>query len=276
MAAVSLLPARARGGEEGFATVAPNPDELDQILSACAAYCGRLSAAVLDFICEERIEEEIYAYGLDRSLDYSFASIRRKTERNAYIYDYQLIRRDGKVRENRTLLEENGRKTQEPQARLKTKRFFSYRSVFGPVGFFGRDRQLLFDYALAGQAKVKGFQTWVIEVKPKAGNRDLPSGRAWVNRDDGRIVKLEMDASSLEGYEKVMKMYDLDNVIPQFKTEHLYEVEKNGLFFPSRTAFRESVRTARGRRIQMSKTEIAFVHYRFFTVETQETLRKRP
>jgi len=276
LAAVSLLPAETRGGEAGFASVAQDPGGLDHLLAACAVYCGKLSAAVLDFICEERIEEEIYDYNRGGGIGFFSSSLQRNTERNRYLYDYQMVRWEGTVRESRTLLQENRRKTNEARAPLKTKRFYSYRSVYGPVGFFGRDRQPLFDYELGSRAKVGDVWTRVIDIKPKDGRVNLPSGKAWVSEDGGRIVKLEMDAASLEGYEKVMNTYDLNRVTPRFKTEHLYEVEKNGLLFPSRTVFRESLRTPGGRRIQVSRTEISYVNYRFFTVQTQETIRKEP
>jgi len=255
--------------------VSGNPKELDRILASCAAYCDRLSAAVLDFVCEEKIDEEIYEYYMDPGRDYISATLKKRTEKNAFLYDYQMIRTTAGIREDRTLLEDNGRKTREAHAALKTKRFFSYQSIYGPIGFFARDRQSLFDYALAGRDTYNGADVWVVEVKPKGGLGNLPSGKAWVGPDSGQILKIERDAESLEGYGQVLRTYDLTKVKPQFITEHYYETAKNGILFPSKTTFRESIRGQSGRRFQISKTEIAFAKYRFFTVQIEASVIKR-
>ncbi|MDH4272090.1 MAG: hypothetical protein OEW18_08950, partial [Candidatus Aminicenantes bacterium] len=39
---------------------------------------------------------------------------------NKYLYDYQLIRKDGDIQEKRILLEQNGKKRYHPDAKLKT------------------------------------------------------------------------------------------------------------------------------------------------------------
>jgi hypothetical protein len=255
-------------------SVSPAAGELERALAAGAAYCRKLSAAVLDFVCEERIAEEIYEYFGEASLDFSYASLKKRTEKNDYLYDYQMIRTPAGLREDRTLLEENGRTTRQPHARLKTKRFFSYQSIYGPIGFFAGDRQPLFDYALGGRSTMNGIPVRIVEVKPKSGRTDLPSGKAWIDLDSGRILKIERDAESLEGYGAVVRSYDADALTPRFVTEHFYETEKNGILFPSKTVFRESFRTKAGRRFQAGRIEITFANYRFFTVQTEERIIK--
>jgi TonB family protein len=253
--------------------VAPAAGDLERILASSAEYCRKLSAAVLDFVCEERIVEEIYNYVFDPTPTYTQITMKRRMDKFTYLYDYQMIRTEAGVREDRTLLEENGRKTKEAHAALKTKKFFSYQSIYGPIGFFGRDRQSLFAYKLAGKNAVNGKKTWVIEIKPKSDGEKLPSGKAWVDQDTSQILKLEIDAQSLEGFAQALKNYDLDKVTPEFRTEHYYEVEKKGLLFPSQTTFRENVRIQKGRRVQIAKTEILFTNYRFFTIQTEAAIK---
>jgi hypothetical protein len=233
-------------------SVSPAAGELERALAAGAAYCRKLSAAVLDFVCEEKIAEEIYEYFGEASLDFSYAALKKRIERNDYHYDYQMIRTPAGLREDRTLLEENGRATRQTHARLKTKRFFSYQSIYGPIGIPVR----------------------IVEVKPKSGRTDLPSGKAWIDLESGRILKIERDAESLEGYDAVLRSYDAEALTPRFITEHFYETEKNGILFPSKTIFRESFRTKAGRRFQAGRIEITFAKYRFFTVQTEEHIIK--
>ena len=52
-----------------------NQEELEQILKKCAEYCEMLNNSVLDFICKEKITEEILKGRL------AFV------EKNIYIYD---------------------------------------------------------------------------------------------------------------------------------------------------------------------------------------------
>jgi TonB family protein len=262
------------------APLAPVPaaGELGIVLGACADYCQRLSGAALDFVCEERIAEELYDYHLTYGtglLGDIPSGISRRVRKNSLLYDFQLVQDSTGVRESRTLLEENGEKKNEKNAPLKTDRFFSYRSVYGPVSLFGRDRWPLFDYRLAGRDTVNGRPSVVIEVTPKpAVTQQLIYGKAWVDQATRQILKIEVAAQALAGYDRVREASDLSEAKPLFTTIHQYETVKNGLMFPSRTIFREAYLTPSGRRVQKSKTEITFSNYRFFTVSSEAEVKR--
>ena len=93
-----------------------NQEEVEKILEECADYCEKLSHLVLYFVCREEITERIdhsepKAIGQFSSDDPK--RIRKNTQfpaldKNVYIYDYQLIRRENETKEQRILLEENG------------------------------------------------------------------------------------------------------------------------------------------------------------------------
>jgi len=252
--------------------------EIKPILASAADYCRKLSDAALDFTCEERIAEEIYEYvnTFERNSDFfAMTALKRLTKKNNLLYDFQMVKTAEGIRESRTLLEDNGNKTRQPNAPLLTKRFYSYRSLFGPVALFSKERQPFYDYRITGQDKVRGEKTWVIEAKPRAKNQaDALRGKAWVTQGAGRIVKIEVDAESLVGYEKLSESYDLTWQLPLLTTTHFYEFEKNGILFPSRTVFKESfVVKGSQKRIQRSRTDIQFGGYRFFTVETETSIK---
>jgi len=254
------------------------PNELERILAASAEYCRRLRAAALDFVCEERISEDVYDYvpTADPNSDMmDLTALKRVAKKNRLVYDYQMVKTTQGIRESRTLLEDNGRKANQPNAPLLTKRFFSYRSLFGPVGLFSAEQRPLFEYRIAGQDKVRDRKAWVIEVSPRAGSSPgLPYGKAWVAQDTYRILRIEVDEESLAGHEKLRASYDLTRMKPLFLTNHYYEVEKNGILFPSRTVFAESFTViSTQRRFQRSRAEISFTGYRFFTVETETSIK---
>lgn len=252
--------------------------ELGSLLAAAADYCRKLSDAALDFTCEERIAEEVYKYVNTIELESNIlapTALKRLTTKSSLLYDYQMIKTAEGIRENRTLLEQNGKPDRRPNAPLLTRRFYSYRSLFGPVALFDRERQSLYDYRIIGRDKVQGTEAWVVEAKPAAGSpADVFHGKAWISRGTGRIVRIEVAADSLVGFEKLSGSYNLEWQQPLLTTTHWYEFEKNGILFPSRTAFKEAfLLKGSQRKVQLSKADIQFGNYRFFTVETQTAIK---
>jgi hypothetical protein len=271
-----LLAPRLLAVEEKFAK-----DDLTTILNKCAEYCRKLADSALYFICQEKINEEIYEFrsggtvvvtgGEGDTITYGTASsFKRRANRNVYIYDYQLIKKGERIEETRTLLEENGKKKDLKNAPLKTKRFFSRKAVFGPVGFFGREWHEVYDYELLKQDRVKGREAYVIKAKPKVPIEGKPNyGTLWVGKTDFSVLKMEVEDQSLAGFEKALEDAKSRGLKPILTTVHEYEILKNGLRFPSRTVFNEKYSGSRSSGFTQSKTEISYKNYRFFTVETQ-------
>lgn len=270
-------------GEQAQSTKAAlNTDEeekLDKILKQCAEYCEKLVGASLFFVCEEKIEEKIYRPGggiivgsadADQITIYHDERRPRLTEKNTYLYDYQLIKKGEKIEESRILLEENGKKRNEKNAPLKTKRFQSEKSVFGPVGLLSREWQANYDYKIARDETIKGRETFVIEAKPKIKIEKKPNyGKIWIDKKDFSILRIRIEQESLAGYDDFEKEAKKIKVKPIITIIHDYEVEKNGLMFPSKTTFREEY-TGRGMgRSRRSELSIIYDKYRFFIVETE-------
>ena len=96
--------------------------DLEEILRRSRLYCRMLDFAVLDFICLEEIEEKIDV-SIESFPEYPDIKQYRKARKNKYIYDYQFVRKGDSLKESRILLEENGRKTNQKNAELKTEVF---------------------------------------------------------------------------------------------------------------------------------------------------------
>ena len=273
-------------------------DELDLngILSKCADYCDGLSGSALFFVCQERIMEEIFGLPYGREIqvvatttsrssggesrapdsmrtttNYSYRAkgTGQKVERNVYVYDYQLVKEGSKMKESRTLLEENGEKKNEKGALLQTKRFLSERAVFGPVGLLSRSWQEDYDYRLLRERSVDGRKAYVIEAKPKTIIEGKPNyGKIWIDQENFSVLKLEIAMESLSGFELVKEEFEKLKIKPDLTVVHHYGYEKNGLRFPSKTTFKEDYISSRHRRMTKSKANILYSDYRFFTVET--------
>jgi len=281
-------------------------DTLEKVLEGSAKYCDKLAAAALDFVCVERIEEteqsehrksypgspetwspssnpetgsRVMKPSSTQIVTKSYRQNRQpqKVKNNSYVYDYQLIKKGSEIEEKRILLEENGKKKAEPDADLKTKRFYSKRSVFGPIGLLGRSRQDKFQYIMLDEDRIEGRDTFVIEVKPLEGIEEpVNYGKVWIDKEDYSVLKIEVDQESIMGLDSTKNK----NIVHTVKDVHHYGVQKNGLRFPSRTVFEESYKAKAARQIVSRsadaldnrgflwiKTEISYGDYRFFTVD---------
>jgi hypothetical protein len=250
-------------------------EKLNTILKNCADYCTKLKNSALFFVCREKINEELFQRTRvfvkgkgSSSKPPAYYRLSGKTK-NEYIYDYQLIKKGSKIEESRILLEENGVKKNKKDAPMKTKRFYSYKSVFGPVGLLSKEFQDIFDYKFVKEAKLKSLQVYIIEAIPKKNIEERPNyGKIWVDKKDFSVVKIEMLQESLHGFEAFSGVLDDSGIKPDFKTIHFYEIKKNGIRFPSRTEFEEAYKGRRTPKFKRSKVLIKYDQYQFFTVET--------
>jgi hypothetical protein len=238
----------------------------NEILGRAATYCEKIASAALFFVCEERIREDIFMP--PRRSRSAFFRIADRNETNNYVYDYQLITKQGRVEENRTLVEENGEKKQEKNAPLKTKRFYSLKSVYAPADFVGREAQALYSFKFLGEEKVLGRRAYLLKslpLKDKEKNRSY--GKIWVDREDFSVLKIERDQESIEGYEDLKEKVAKQKMWPILSASHEFGVEKNGIRFPGRTDYSESYAGEWIPKFKRSIAVIEYVHYKFFTVE---------
>ncbi len=256
--------------------------ELKEILKKCAEYCERVENSALFFVCQEKIKEILYRSAgamVLRTKDGTGASMPAQPrgvvveKMNVFVYDYQLMKKGEEIKESRTLVEENGQKRDEKNAPLKTRRFYSLKSVFGPVGLVGTNYQPLYEYSFIKEDKFAGRKAYVIEATPKMKTEEVPNyGKLWVDQEDSSILKIEMAQESLAGFDDFEKESKKRGLVPKFTTTHYYGVEKNGIRFPSKTTFEEDYRGLTGR-FKRSKTEIEYSNYKFFTVEVEVKYR---
>lgn len=186
-----------------------NQQKLQEILKKCANYCEKVENSALFFVCQENIKEIIYQMKLsawEARSEYDQFGRRSGTiynppeEINTFVYDYQLIKKGTQITETRTLIEEKGEKKDEKNAPLKTKRFYSLKSVFGPVGLLGTEYQSFYDYKYIKEENVLGRKAYVLEAFPKEKTEEGPNyGKLWVDKEDFSILEIEMEQESLEG-----------------------------------------------------------------------------
>jgi hypothetical protein len=253
-----------------------NQEKLKNILTKTAEYCEKLKKMALYFVCHENIEEKIYFYTKTKAFvseDYAASTPlakvnlkQRRMKRKTYIYDYQMVKKGDKQEEKRVLLKENRKEKRVENANLKIQGYKAKFLVYGPVGFLSYYWQNHFSYEITGRDEINGIRTIVISASPmQPREENYYFGKIWINENDFSILKIEWDARSLEGYEKKIS----SGVTKNLSWEVFFEVEKNGVRFPSRQIIKDIYLTEAGKQHPRCLTTFVYDNYKFFTVETE-------
>lgn len=273
-------------------------EDLQSILNQCAVYSRKLSNSALDFICEETITDIHYNFysetnssgiSIDRQKKTDDGDIIRvkskrrnnfdpfKIENNRYICDYQLIKKGNNIKQRRFIIKGKNHKGEDWKELLEEKRFSALIPLFAPIRLLETKRQIMFHYKIIKEEKIKGNESYVIEVQPKPGGAGgIQHAKLWINKANFQILKSEIKGFPLEGYEDVFKEAIRLKITPIFKMTTFFQVEKEGVLFPSHsTVFIDypglGIRTTSLK----YKTEMIYKKYKFFTVETDYKVIKK-
>lgn len=269
----------------------------DVVLKAARAYCGRLEQAALDFVCREEVVEILktgrddlergirvsgagdVAFGGRSSMaiqrpDYGRAA--DMVKETSSIYDYQFVRRDGKVTEKRDLLTRNGKKPQARDDPSGTQAFKYADVLMSPVRLLDERFQEFYDYRLAGPDEIEGRKAWIVAVIPRFSLVGAYlGGKIWLDRESAAVLKIEWDPSTFDNYDKIVLRAKSFNAEPQVVSRTEFGYEKNGLRFPSLDSTEEAYLIGAGRtKFVRASTTIVYKDYKFFTVETQSDFKK--
>jgi len=271
-----------------FFSQTDNPKMVDQeklnlILEKCAEYCEKLSNTVLDFICLEKITEEINTFNDRQSRE--FAELSDPTiaidttypEKNilTYIYDYQMIRKDNKISDRRILLRENGKKMNEVNAQLKTRRYKHHNIIFGPIALFAELWQPQYEYEIIQRKKFKGNRVVIIEATPNEKmTSSNPYGKVWIREDDFSIVKIEWDQRSLGNLTVLKVDARRFESTPKVEIYAEYAFEKNGIRFPNKYSIIETYYRNGIKNFIRCEIITTYKDYEFFTVESAVKYKK--
>lgn len=249
---------------------------LSKILQKTADYCKRLEEMSIYYYCREKVKETIYPLPfryrgiMNRSIGihgqiYKFQN--KDSIVNDYLYDYQLIRTGKKkVKEKRTLLEENGKKKNNKNATLQTKCFRYDEIVYGPL-VFKESEQRLYRFKLSGKEKWGEQDVLAIRVFPREGvQKKLFYGEFYVREKDFSIMKIKMSQRAMGGYQRIEKAATLMNADPRVTIIMEYDNERNGIRFPSKFSLQESYITPDDETFSLSKLHVEYFDYNFFNV----------
>jgi len=253
--------------------------KLAAILKKTREYCAKLEKAAFHFVCLEEVTEKISipedltqdmtAVNL-RDLDSSTHRLRRtgKTDVNTFLYDYQLIKKEGQDEETRILLEKNGKKIHRKDALLEIQQFRYEKLVFGPSGLLSKYWQRYHDYEIVEEEMLNGEKVVVVEAIPKASLvENYPFGKVWVRESDFAILRIEWDEKSLEHLQSIKERAERYRAEPRITLISEFGYEKNEIRFPSRFTFEEAYLDPKGEKFIRLEIIVVYKDYKFFTVD---------
>ena len=269
------------------------PAETVALLRLAADYSARLRRAAFRFICQETVSEDVLVRDtIDRSA--------YKRNRTSWLYEYQVVVREGKVSENRVLLRKNKTKNRVENAALET-RFRSLYSAFLPATLFAADKQPAYFYRLEKHDKMFGRPVARFAIAPRPGFEALAAGTAWLDEATGAVLKIELSQRAIKGIEAAEKKAQQSGARLLVSDVHEYEVEHDGIWLPSATTISEYyvigvsavkegggtslkgfdynspeapaaarfVSSSNKRQLELSRTWVEYSDFKFFVVDVQ-------
>lgn len=253
--------------------------QLELILKKCAEYCERVKSIAMFYVCQEEIKESTNFYRTTNTLRTTPYGITemvpggalklKRTRKSSFLYNYQLINKEEKLHEQRTLLKKNNRKKQLEDAELEV-RFNAKYLVYGPVGFLSRYWQNFFSYEIIGQESLGEIQATIIRASPKPNNKDNWNfAKIWINEKDKSILQIEWGSGSIDDFGGK----NIASMSGDFRTDTIvratYLIEKNGVRFPSLQLIQEFLVSESGKRYLRHEMTTVFNDYKFFIVDTE-------
>ena len=134
---------------------------------------------------------------------------------------------------------------------------------------FGTHFQPGYQYTVVGEKKFKGQKAIIVEANPLIDDVKSTNlyGKAWIAVETGDILKIEWNEERIGGYEIFEERGKKFKRTPRIRVVSEFQVEKNGLRFPTQLSLEEAYLDKYGMPFIRSKTTVTYKDFRFFTVE---------
>ena len=273
-----------------------DPFQRGLVLKGVREYCRRLERAALDFVCLEEVSEKIDASREKQEADVRvdprvisgvggagrMASSRPISSNPAaaddkghrYLFDYQFVRRAGDVKENRVLLEKDGKKAKPKEKPPQMAVFSCSEVLLLPVKLVDERVSEYYDYRLLREDALEGVEVWVLEVSPRLSIKGYLGGRLWIDQRDSSVLRVEWDPTTFGRYEAIRQNAARYKEAPEVTSYTDFGLAKNGVRFPSLDYTEEAYVDGAGKRFVRSQTQVTYKDYKFFTVETETSFKK--
>ena len=140
--------------------------------------------------------------------------------------------------------------------------------AFGPIDLLSRRGQFYHDYKIVKEEVLNQEQVAIIEATP---NISFPQhstfGKIWVRESDFVILKILWNEKSINNLQYAEERAAQLKAKPQITLISEFDIEKNGIRFPSRVIFEEAYINRQGKKLVASEIAVTYKDYKFFTVE---------
>jgi hypothetical protein len=191
-----------------------------------------------------------------------------------YVFDYQFVRQQGQVKENRVLLETDGKKAKKKEQLPQMTVFSCSEILLMPVKLLDEKVSEYYDYRLLREDELEGVKVWVLEVSPRLSIKGYLGGRLWIGQQDSSVLRIEWDPTTFGHYDAIRRNAAQYKEEPTVNSYTDFGVAKNGVRFPSLDYTEEAYVDAGGKKFVRSETKVLYRDYKFFTVETETTFKK--
>jgi len=254
-----------------------NSQELALVLHQAGLYCNKLKKAVFHFFCREKLQETVenqlkIAAGTSNSRlrqffkgspvqqnmerwnqrdvhsdEYAARQIRSNTKKwkkaNYYVNDYQIIKQDNQIREQRMAVEVNG-ETVKQKKKSATSLLYSYKNALTPIYLFSPENQKKYKYALLGKEKSMGRDAYIVELSVNdkdalpvtKDNEDINQlALAWIDTEDFSIIKIKVMPGAIKGYRDMLNAEKKNLYNLKFSDIHTFGFLRKGIRYPTKT-----------------------------------------
>jgi len=221
---------------------AMEPPLIVTILDGAAAYCQRLEHAAFRFTVLEKVRQRTHKRGVQR-----------------LVYDYQIVKEDGNIHEQRILKRRDGEAVAAPNEN-ENQRFaaelFSYRAALAPIYLLGEGYRHRFRYALTGKRRMLDRSAWEVTLfrrpespvpaplvlrkhggqaglEPAEGEPRVVS--VWIDREDFSVLGFRVYPAGISGYNKIVKAAFHRGLEVKVKDIHFFGLLRDGIRYPTRT-----------------------------------------
>ena len=255
---------------------------LKQILKKTGEYCERIKKIALYYVCKENIAIKENLYRIVKNINpiiNPYGELRydnkarklkfHRTKKKTLIYDYQLVKKEKNLEENRVLLQENRKKKQKKNAKLQTNYQAKY-IIYGPVGFLSKYWQYYFDFEVTGEELIDNKKTIVLKASPKPANKNNRNyATIWIDKNDFSILQIEWEPESIIDYQDNVKFKNLGDIKRTVTWRVTYAIEKNGVKFPSKQFIQDSIIDSSGEKKVLEEISFIYDNYKFFIVDVE-------
>jgi len=249
---------------------------LKVILRRTGEYCRQLHERVFYFYCIEEIEEKIDRLwevgnptGRRRLLD--GVKLPSRQMKRSLRFDYQLVREEGEAKhtESRTLLRENGIPRKVLNARNKSI-FQVSQPVFAPIEFLAPQWQDMYWFRIIENTRWRGRPVVIIQAVPyDPGNMRIVSGRIWIDRKDGSVLRIQMAPKSIRNHHQILKEANRRGLTPALTFDIQFLQSNGGFRFPTHCILEERYTAPQSAPFVRVHTEYRYRKYRFFQVSSR-------